>query len=174
MRHKWWSRSEIWLMKKKSFVGFLPSQQFPVQIALFSMHQPLLSDFLKYVLLSETWRQKPNSCIPNACAICLEIRNPQMLQIRPENTVSWRQQINTERAKTGAERGFALVLAILLHCGCQKHCRIHLIPKHNPAFWTNYQQGSGMPIKRLLHRKVTFSVLFHFNLYRLCSHRQTE
>lgn len=169
MRHKWWPCSEIWLMKKKSSVGFLPSQQSPVPIALFSMHQPLLSDFLQYVLLRETWRQKPNSCIPNACAICLEIKNPQMLQIRPQIAVSWRQQINTERAQTGAERGFLSVLAIWLHCGCQKRCRIQLIPKHNPAFWTNYRQGSGLSIKRLLHRRSLFQCCFTLT-FIICVH----
>lgn len=155
MRHKWWSCSEMWLRKKKFLEGFLPSQQFPVEIALLNMHQPLHPDFLRCILQSEAWMQKPNSCFQWTCHP-LATKKPQMLQSRPKITVSWRQQFNTARAQTEAECGFMSVLANLLHCGCQKHCRTQIIPKHNQkgkpshTFWINYQQGSCLSSKRLL------------------------
>lgn len=99
-------------------------------------------------------------------------KTPQMLQSRPEITVSWRQQINTARAWTGAEHGLESVLACSIHRRCQQHCRIQLTPKHNMAYFgqninkDQVCQVQGCCIGRSLFQcyfTLTFITLVHWH-----------
>lgn len=132
MRHKRWSCSEMWLMKKKIPCGPLAISAIP-SLNCFIEHAPAFASAV-LTMCTTKWNLNAEAKLLFGCFFPMSVPSTQP----PKPLKCYKPDLRSLSAEDSRlilqEHGLASVLACSLHHQCQQHGRIPLTSTHNMTY----------------------------------------